>query len=241
MITITKNSVFNLTFQREEGLYEGCLATVATLPENALSLLSVSERKRYDTYTVSKRKETFLMGRYAAKEALSGLDSQMVSSEVSIESGVFQQPFVVGTLSQELDVSLSHSNGVGVACAFPRAHPLGIDIEEICLDRDAALSRYITDKEKSLYENVCVASPQEWLYLNWTAKEALSKVLKCGLMTPFSVLALNHYEQLSSCHWVGTFEHFAQYQFQVWMAPPYMMALVLPKRSRLQLVEAATV
>ena len=64
----------------------------------------------------------------------------------------------------------------------------------------------------------------------WTAKEALSKILRCGMTCPFELLAVK--ELNADCGiFGGQFENFAQYKFQTWVMGETVLSIVLPRNS----------
>src|SRR3982074_420664 len=67
-----------------------------------------------------------------------------------------------------------------------------------------------------------------WYTVIWTAKEALSKVLKCGMMCPFSLLETVALGQDASGY-VGYFRNFGQYKFHAWVLQNHVITIVLPK------------
>ena len=67
--------------------------------------------------------------------------------------------------------------------------------------------------------------------LIWTAKEALSKALTCGLMSPMEIFNLSEFYPLGYRIWGGLFQNFGQYKFIGWISRTVAMSVVLPKKS----------
>jgi 4'-phosphopantetheinyl transferase len=67
--------------------------------------------------------------------------------------------------------------------------------------------------------------------LIWTAKEALSKALTCGLMSPMEIFNLAGIYPLGRRIWGGLFQNFGQYKFIGWISRTVAMSVVLPKKS----------
>jgi phosphopantetheinyl transferase (holo-ACP synthase) len=65
----------------------------------------------------------------------------------------------------------------------------------------------------------------------WIAKEALSKVLCTGLMSPVQIYNLSEFRRDSSGNWEGTFQNFGQYKTMTWIGTSHAVSIVLPKRS----------
>jgi 4'-phosphopantetheinyl transferase len=72
------------------------------------------------------------------------------------------------------------------------------------------------------------------LTLTWTIKEALSKVLRTGLMTPFEIFCLQSI-QFENNKWVSQFKNFAQYQAISFQLGKFICSIVCPKRSQIQI------
>jgi 4'-phosphopantetheinyl transferase len=69
----------------------------------------------------------------------------------------------------------------------------------------------------------------------WTIKEALSKVLCTGLMTPMQIYNLTAFQPIDSGTWEALFQNFGQYKAVTWIGSLHVLSVVLPKRSRLAL------
>ena len=66
----------------------------------------------------------------------------------------------------------------------------------------------------------------------WTAKEALSKILKTGMMVPFELYETT---TIAATPYGLSFEfkNFAQYKAEIFFEMPYCFAMAYPKKSRL--------
>ena len=122
-----------------------------------------------------RRRRDFELGRHAAHCAVGALFAAHDVRRDRIASGVFDQPVLEGPAAARLDVTLSHSGGLAAAVAFPRGHPLGLDLERLDPDRAAPLAAYASAAEQSLVDDLGLDELQAVTRL-WTAKEALSKV-----------------------------------------------------------------
>ena len=47
--------------------------------------------------------------------------------------------------------------------------------------------------------------------MHWTLKEALSKILRTGMTTPFDIFSIKELKQ-EKLGWISSFQNFAQYQ-----------------------------
>jgi phosphopantetheinyl transferase len=126
-------------------------------------------------------------------------------------------------------VSISHSGQWGAALAFPERHPLAIDIEEVNPDRAEAIRSQLTAAECRLLK---MDAPD--LIVAWTIKEALAKVIRCGMMTPFSVFEIATIQHEEN-RMVATFTNFAQYKANSFFCSGMAITLVTPKNTTFQL------
>lgn len=173
--------------------------------------LHPQERDYYDTLAFKKRKNSYLIGRYAAKQAVSALTGEKNDLRaILIRHGIFNQPITTSMREQNLQVSIAHCDELGAALAFPEAHPMGIDIENVCAERCSAMESQMTKAEIRMIKDLS-CSYDRLLTLLWTVKEALSKILRTGLTTPFHIFEINKIESKSG-HFLCFFENFAQYK-----------------------------
>ncbi len=134
-------------------------------------------------------------------------------------------------MQSNLQVSISHTNELGAAIAFPEVVPMGIDTELICDTNEEALEVQMTPKELNLPNVFPNANPQ--LTLLWTVKEALSKVLRCGLLIPFELLEVKSISKLDN-FFECQFVNFSQYKaHSFFMANNIICSLVYPSEATL--------
>jgi len=225
-----------LTFERPDGvLFEAGFALThqgGHLEED----LHPEERLQYEKMRFEKRKTSYLLGRSAAKLAVSELTGIRDLPAIRIEKGIFHQPIVSHPGLQNVQVSLTHSGPYGAAVAYPEHHPLGLDLERISSAFHNTLQSQLTDGERERL--ALLPLPDEaGLTMMWTAKEALSKILKTGLMAPFRLFEITDLKQTVSANGAvtisGDYEHFAQYKFHAYLHGDWVCALALPRRSEL--------
>lgn len=221
-----------LHIQRKNESFKACIATsrqtLPTLQSLKDTFLHPDERSYFNTLTASKRQHSYLHGRYTAKQAIAAYTDIMPAS-VKISAGVFQQPVLPIT---NVQLSLSHTDSWCIAVVFPEAHPMGVDVEFISPAIYETIHEIITSHERTLFTVLDAG----YLSLLWTIKEALSKTLRTGLMTPLQV-----YEVSEVVYKNGFFEacftNFAQYKCLSWIAGDHAWSIVLPKNS---VVDSAT-
>lgn len=219
------NQTLQVDFYRENGIYQGCLA-ISSCPETIdhRSVLSTFEAKRYVGFPSQIRKQTFFLGRLAAKYAIRQLTGQKVLSEIDIDCGVFDFPVVKN--SPGVGVSISHSSDFAFAAAYPAQHPLGVDVENLNRAHDAILKQ-LTEQEHAL-----LASHRLEPTYFWCAKESLSKVLRTGLTTPLNIFEIKEVFSDSSFQ-TFHFTHFHQYKAICFPTDDDVFCLCLPKKSKI--------
>jgi phosphopantetheinyl transferase len=200
------------------------------LVEFAAEFLGPTENAYFSTLRFARRQQSYLLGRYAAKLALRDLLEEPDLRAIEIVRGVFEQPIVHYARSHRWCVSISHADSLAVALAFPAGHPMGLDAERIDLSRYETILSQLSNQETQWIE----ANAEHKLQLAtalWTAKEALSKVLCTGLMSPVQIYNLSEFSRISSGNWEGLFENFGQYKTTTWIGTSHAVSIVLPKRS----------
>jgi 4'-phosphopantetheinyl transferase len=198
--------------------------------EKIIQHLHSQERNYYDLLTFEKRIKSYLLGRLVAKQAIAALTGEEILADINIQPGIFKQPIVVSN-KQNIQVSITHCDDFGAAIAFPEAHPMGIDIERINPNKTDVLKRQITENEEKLIHS-SVHSHELGYTLLWTVKEALSKVLKTGLMTPFEVFEISKielYDNYIMCY----YKNFAQYRVISFTIDNYICSIAHPLKSEL--------
>ncbi|HEV8540772.1 MAG TPA: 4'-phosphopantetheinyl transferase superfamily protein [Verrucomicrobiae bacterium] len=202
------------------------------------SFLGPAERAYLETLQFPLRRNHYLLGRYAAKQALRACLKTPDILEVEVLKGVFEQPVVLTPLKVTAEISIAHSKGVGVAVACRAGHPIGIDVEWLDNGKAEFLASCLSAQEEKLVAQSAQSAPAT-RYLIWTIKEALSKALRCGLMTPFEILEISTLLGLSPKSWTAQFRNFAQYKAHSWLIDRYFLSLVIPKNTEVVFSPAA--
>lgn len=221
-----------LALHRKELTTEAVFAWVHTTAYAALhhtctGILHPHELAQYERLAVPRRKTSFLLGRYVAKQALAVLLRESVYANIEIVPGVFTQPIVKFPTPEPVGVSITHAGELACALAFPQIHPMAIDVERLDTTNIEAMQSQMLPEELHP-EALPQLSELVRCTVLWTAKEALSKVLQCGLMCPFALLETVELRQDAACY-VGYFRHFGQYKFHAWVLQDHVITIVLPK------------
>ncbi|MFK0522822.1 4'-phosphopantetheinyl transferase family protein [Paenibacillus illinoisensis] len=196
--------------------------------EEVIHCLHEEELDYYTNLQVEKRKNSFLMGRFCAKKAIQLYTDIGDDRKIIIRRGVFQQPVVTMPSYSNIQVSITHCNDMGAALAFSEEHAMGIDIEKIS-GESTAIESVLTEKERNLIKTLYL-NPNVALYLMWTAKEALSKILKTGFTTPPQVFEINRID-IQSDYVSSEYTNFSQFRATSFQAGHYMISIVHPKRT----------
>lgn len=202
------------------------------LDRNYKVFLNSDECLRYESMKFERRRTTFLLGRYAAKQALSSYYNESDLSRIVIVSGVFGQPVVQYLCPSHANVTISHTQQTACAIAFPDVHPMGLDIESIDGAKSEVLKSQMTNRELDYLVGLKL-DEIAGLTLLWSAKEALSKILKCGLTCPFEILAIRSVREFKNWH-EGEFYNFPQYRFQSWITEGVVCTFVFPGRTQIK-------
>lgn len=226
-------AVEKLALQRADGLYPAAIAVVknslAQLKEIRHSFLHEKELDFFDTLKLPKVQHSYLLGRYAAKMALNNFIDDAVLTDMKIESGIFQQPVLYLAEGGNVQLSISHTTEMGIAVVFPEGHPMGVDVEAVNAEQTETIKGIITPNEKQKLPLIDAGADRS-LTILWTIKEALSKVLKTGLMTPFHLYEIDNIEHKGEIV-VCSFINFPQYQSISWISNGHAWSVVLPKKS----------
>ena len=221
-------------FKRPEGTVQSSLCFFS-LPssypfQEIACVLHPEEMAYYKTLKFEKRQRSYLIGRYAAKQAIAALNEETDLRDILIEQGIFNQPIVRHAFNRNVQVSITHCENVGAAVAFPEAFPMGIDIERINTDHRSVFESQMTKKEKELFKtDFCTY--EEFITTVWTVKEALSKILKTGLTTPFHLFEVSKIKKNAS-NTLLEFENFGQYQALSLNLGRYVCSLVYAKNTQ---------
>ena len=203
---------------------------VSSLPLSALQLelhrfLHPEER----TTLTGIAQHQYLLGRHAAK--LAAFDFTGVApAGIRILPGVFGQPVLTCPGHSNLQVSITHSGTHAMAVVFPESHPMAVDIE--VLDGERFLPPLAPSE--SLLAASLPYTTEERQFLLWTAREALSKVLRTGLTTDLELFNVKSIA-VNGDFLISTFVHFFQYKAVSWIAGNMACSLVLPERSQVDI------
>ncbi|UCC27082.1 MAG: 4'-phosphopantetheinyl transferase superfamily protein [Gemmatimonadales bacterium] len=159
--------------------------------------LSPREREVLGGLKLPKRRGDWLLGRWAAKCAVSSLLGRSAepgpasSLEILADPDGRPRPFTEapgggnstapGPRESAIHLSISHAGGVGFAVAGRGGSAVGCDVEVVESRSDAFVSDYFTDSERALVRRATAENRAVTANLIWSAKESALKVLGEGL------------------------------------------------------------
>jgi len=212
----------------------------ASLEAAAPAFCGPYELARLRTLTVGRGRQAFLQGRLAAKTVIRAMLGRLEPSarfdprRVEVENGYLGRPIVNG--APGLGVSLSHCQGFAAAVAFPLDLPLGLDLERVRPQNVLALSDRIAPEELAMARFATPPGTHAALppTLVWCLKEALGKLLGCGLATAPEVLAIASLGPAPNGVAAG-YAHAAGYQGLATVSASMILALAAPGNVKLEL------
>ena len=232
--------VFPLELTRNNNPVDGFLATVHSgkyeeIHENIGAILHPNEAAHFRNLIAEKRKLSYLLGRCVVKFAVSKFLYETNLAEIEIAFGTFEQPIVKHLSADVPEVTLSHCDNIATAIAVQQGHIMGIDVEGVDFAKTHVFRSQITDAEAEKAEQ-SFDDARIGYHLIWTAKEALSKALKCGLTVPFSILQVETIRPADNTNgYVLTYKNFAQYKCLSWEIDNFLLSITLPQKTRLSL------
>ncbi|MEI7731464.1 MAG: 4'-phosphopantetheinyl transferase superfamily protein [Verrucomicrobiota bacterium] len=200
------------------------------------AFLNEDELRQVQSFRFAPPRENFLLGRLAAKLALGALLKEPDWRQIQITKGVLGQPLVAYARPHGAEVSLSHSEGVAIAVAFPREHPLAVDLETVDVGRADTIKKVMPfSAAETHWLQSRAANEPTALVLLWTIKEALGKVLKCGITCPLELLAADQIKPIGDALWESHYRNFQQYKCLSWQQNNQVISLVLPTATEVTL------
>ncbi len=231
--------VFDLTLIRENRVYQGAFGITnieyEVLESQKEKILGNDEMIFFQALPDARSKDSYLRSRFISKMVLARHMGQEDFTKIGIRHGVFHQPLVAGTNH----ISISHTGNYAACLVFPDEHPMGLDIEKVTDNAVEAIGSQLTEKEKMLAGDL--SGKKEYVYTRfWTTKEALSKVLKTGLMIPFQLLEVKSVMKEHEYD-VSYFRNFIQYKSVSFRMGEQVISVVLPAETNFNAKQINTI
>lgn len=223
--------------RRQEACYTGRFAAIGVDAYGALrpyaeGILHADEMRYFAPLPAERRRVSFLLGRYAAKRALGPCLGGPAFADINIMPGIFKQPVVGHPMREPWQVSITHSDAMVCAIAFPTVHPMALDVETIDAQRVPAMATVCQDSERTEALALGLDLPTASTML-WTAKEALSKTLHTGMTCPFEWFEVHALRRIAGTEFEGLYKHLGQYKFHAWIGGDCVLTMTLPRRTDL--------
>ncbi len=185
--------------------------------------LSAGEQRKLSTMRFPKRRDDWLLGRWAAKSLILSLPAYEGFSLAEIEivntaEGAPQICLPGGKISPHC-LSISHSSGLAF-CALTQVPGLrvGVDLETVEPRSNAFMEDYFTPGERRLAASFPAEEAPLIITLIWSMKESMLKALGMGLRQDTrreEVLTVNGY---GSEGWQEAVVHEPENQSRSWVA-----------------------
>ena len=143
---------------------------------NAEEFLTDFESKHYKNFTVKKRADEWLAGRYAAKEVASEFFN-LPFKRMQVRNMKSGAPVLQAEGGNSLTISITHSGDYAAAGISLTGDLIGVDIEKI-EPRPQGWTDLYFDKAE------LIAEDNAYLTELWAKKEAVLKLLGLGLTVP---------------------------------------------------------
>lgn len=163
--------------------------------EIAKSFLSPAERKVWQSFSNQEKEADWLAGRISVKQALCAYLKRHTRESIPFHKIEIKSPgrrkpeyFIQGDglnhWNQILDISISHSHGMGAGAVSEIATEglVGVDIERIQLFSSEMQNGFLTEEERVSFKNLSAADLEETQTLLWCLKEAYLKAKGAGLL-----------------------------------------------------------
>lgn len=182
------------------------LSMFNTLAEDKENIFGEFERQYFEKLKFLKRKETFLCGRYAAKQSILKIDDTIKPPSADIVYGLFNNPIIRHSYLN-FGVSITHNSEAAIAVVFPDIFSVGIDIESISSCKPDIIDKQLSNDEKRIIKEK-FSNTNSGGTVFWTIKEAVSKIMGGGLLISFNILEIESIEEISGNIFESAFKHF---------------------------------
>jgi phosphopantetheinyl transferase (holo-ACP synthase) len=193
------------------------------LLKNIDQYLTKEEKDKFSLLSNSF-KYNYLLGRFTAKNAITRLlNNNNNILDFTIDNSILGNPIVKGKDSNNMSISLTHSDNIAASVAFSDYFPMAIDMEKIDIDRANSIKTQLTK-----FELIEIANSSKNLMILWTAKEALSKILKTGLMVDLKLFEITNII-IKDNHYICFFKSFPQYECHSYIVNNYIFSVIFTK------------
>lgn len=190
--------------------------------------LGTKEYEYFSSLKYRKKRHDYLLSRLSAKFAATNLDISYVSENITITNGCFMQPCLhMKNCESGYSVSITHCSNIGISAVFPDEYVLGIDFENIDAKSSDVIKEYLTENERIISRN-----GNDMITMMWTAKEALSKIIRTGFTANMKIFEIS-----TTCSsdtenvFISDFLYFSNMTAYSFRFKEYIFSVVMPKNS----------
>ncbi|KAG0191793.1 hypothetical protein DFQ28_011006 [Apophysomyces sp. BC1034] len=190
--------------------------------------LSERESRRYAGFPAQARRDSFLLGRKAIKQAICAYHGDDTAlRDIDTGNDLLGAPYCD---RYPVNITLSHCGDAAIALVSHRAVRFGVDLEAVEAFYGLA-DHWFEDAETDLLaSNPAIAALETNLLrgLLWVSKEALGKALGTGLAVDWAMLTVARIETKPT-GWTATFRNVGQFKADIWHVGGYVVACALPR------------
>ena len=166
------------------------LSIISKQENQTLALLSADETARAHRFHFPIHRERFVLARSALRQILS-LYLNIAPNKIEFFYTEYKKPYLNTSETIPLQFNLAHSHEMAVY-AFTLNHAVGIDIEKMKEDYDAAVAkRYFSHQENEHLNQLPNRDKIIGFYRLWARKEAVIKAAGKGLFIPLSSFSVS--------------------------------------------------
>jgi phosphopantetheinyl transferase len=228
-VMMEHTAIYQLNFRRQTSGHTAYLSLCSRLLPyiDAASVLSKREQLQYEGYSGGRQSE-YLLSRWLTKDLVRRFYIERSWKDIEVASSVFGQPVLCDTgCGHNLRISISHKKELAGSLVFDAEHPMALDIEQ--MQDPASLLRTMEEDELEALDRHGLSAMHAW-----SAKEALSKVLGCGITVDRRLFKTQDWQQQENCY-TGEYKHFLQYRFVGFIVNEHIITLAFPRNSEIEI------
>lgn len=184
-----------------------------------------------DNIKLTKPKTIFAMGRYCAKRAIAQYIPEISFSKINISRGITGYPVVRSDGTNNLAVSIAHTERSAAAVCYDEKFQIGIDIELPNVNYVNVIRTQLSNRELDILPALDMRD-NEFCHILWTAKEALGKALKTGFTIPMELFEISSIQSEGERYHVE-FLHFPKFKAYSFYVEEYVVTVAYPSECRL--------
>lgn len=194
--------------------------------QNTANFWHPTEKSLWSQLNYKRRQKQFLVGRLSGKVAAAQYLGLSELKQVAILKGPFEQPILQMGCRLIPELTISHTDNIGVAAVANPGYRLGIDFESFSKERTQSLRSILPETLGRPSASQLPLATRD--YIEWTSYESLSKVLGVGLTFPFKKFQPKQTQSPTPGVWLRNWHDFLQYQTLSFETNTGILSLTLP-------------